>query len=59
MAQQACSLALANGCQAMMTDSAALCLRGTFVAAIGAARVARKEADVIATLEPLYIRPPD
>jgi tRNA threonylcarbamoyladenosine biosynthesis protein TsaB len=59
VAQQACSLAQANGCRAVVTESAGLGLRGSFVAAIGAAKVARKETDVIATLEPLYLRSPD
>jgi tRNA threonylcarbamoyladenosine biosynthesis protein TsaB len=59
VAQQACSLAQANGCRAVLIENAGLGLRGSFVAAIGAAKVARKEADVIATLEPLYLRPPD
>jgi tRNA threonylcarbamoyladenosine biosynthesis protein TsaB len=59
VAQQAYSLARANGCQAMLSENAGLYLRGSFVAAIGAAKVARKEADVSATLEPLYLRPPD
>jgi tRNA A37 threonylcarbamoyladenosine modification protein TsaB len=59
VAQQACSLAQANGRQAVVIEDARLNLRGSFVAAVGAAKVARKEADVIATLEPLYLRPPD
>jgi tRNA threonylcarbamoyladenosine biosynthesis protein TsaB len=59
VAQQAGSMALANGRGAVVIDSTGLSLRGSFVAAIGAAKVARNEADVIATLEPLYLRPPD
>jgi tRNA threonylcarbamoyladenosine biosynthesis protein TsaB len=59
VAQQARSLAEANGRRAVLIENAGLHLRGSFVAAIGAAKVARKEADVIATLEPLYLRPPD
>jgi tRNA threonylcarbamoyladenosine biosynthesis protein TsaB len=59
VAQQACSLARANGRRSVLIENAGLYLRGSFVAAIGAAKVARKEADVIATLEPLYLRPPD
>jgi tRNA threonylcarbamoyladenosine biosynthesis protein TsaB len=58
VAQQACSLARANGSRAVLIENAALNLRGSFVAAIGAAKLARKEADVVATLEPLYLRPP-
>jgi tRNA threonylcarbamoyladenosine biosynthesis protein TsaB len=59
VAQQACSMAQANGCRAVLIDSAGLTLRGSFVAAIGAAKAARKESDVIATLEPLYLRQAD
>ncbi len=59
VAQQAHSLARANGYRAVLIENTGLHLRGSFVAAIGAAKVARKEADVIATLEPLYLRPPD
>ncbi|HKV54127.1 MAG TPA: tRNA (adenosine(37)-N6)-threonylcarbamoyltransferase complex dimerization subunit type 1 TsaB [Candidatus Binataceae bacterium] len=59
VAERARSLLAANGCQAVVFGGAELHLRGSFVAAIGAAKVARKEADVAATLEPLYVRPPD
>jgi tRNA threonylcarbamoyladenosine biosynthesis protein TsaB len=59
VAQQACLLARANGRRAVVIENAGLCLRGGFVAAIGAVKVARNQADVIATLEPLYLRPPD
>lgn len=59
VAQQACSLAQANGRRAKVIENAGLNLRGSFVAAIGAVRVVRKETDVIATLEPLYLRPAD
>ncbi|MBV8772424.1 MAG: tRNA (adenosine(37)-N6)-threonylcarbamoyltransferase complex dimerization subunit type 1 TsaB, partial [Deltaproteobacteria bacterium] len=59
VAQQACSLAQANGQRAVVIENAGLNLRGSFVAAIGAARVVRKQTDVIATLEPRYLRPAD
>ena len=59
VAQQACLLARANGRRAVVIENAGLSLRGSFVAAIGAAKVARNQTDVIATLEPLYLRPPD
>jgi len=59
VAEQACSLAQANGRRAKLIENAGLNLRGSFVAAIGAARVAQNEIDVIAALEPLYLRPPD
>jgi tRNA threonylcarbamoyladenosine biosynthesis protein TsaB len=58
VAQQACSLARANGRRAVVLENAGLCLRGSFVAAIGAVKVARQQGDVIATLEPLYLRQP-
>jgi tRNA threonylcarbamoyladenosine biosynthesis protein TsaB len=57
--QQAWMLARANGRRVVVNENAGLYLRGSFVAAIGAAKVARKEADVIDTLEPIYLRPPD
>jgi tRNA threonylcarbamoyladenosine biosynthesis protein TsaB len=59
MAERVRSLAAANGVRASVVGEAGLHLRGTFVAAIGAVRVVSMEADVIATLEPLYVRPPD
>jgi tRNA threonylcarbamoyladenosine biosynthesis protein TsaB len=59
VAQQACAMAQANGRRAASIENAGLNLRGSFVAAIGANRLARKDSDVIATLEPLYLRPPD
>jgi tRNA threonylcarbamoyladenosine biosynthesis protein TsaB len=59
IAEQACSLAQANGRQARLVANAGVNLRGSFVAAIGAAKVAQNEANVVATLEPLYLRPPD
>lgn len=34
-------------------------LRGSFVAALGAARVVQDEVDEVATLEPLYVRAPE
>lgn len=59
VAVQARSLAQAKGRRVTVIDEAQLSLRGSFIAAIGAARLAQREADVIATLEPLYLRPPD
>lgn len=58
-AGEACSLAAANGRGAVVLGGAELHLRGSFAAAIGAARVARNEADNAARLEPLYVRAPD
>ena len=59
VAEQARSLAQAKGRRVTVIDNAQLSLSGSFVAAIGAAKIAQGEADVIATLEPLYLRPPD
>jgi tRNA threonylcarbamoyladenosine biosynthesis protein TsaB len=58
-AEEARLLVEANGRRTMLVGTAELHLRGSFVAAIGAARLARNEADVAATLEPLYVRAPD
>jgi tRNA threonylcarbamoyladenosine biosynthesis protein TsaB len=59
IAEEACALARAKGRRAVLIENAGLNLRGSFVAAIGAAKVVRKETDDIATLEPLYLRPHD
>jgi tRNA threonylcarbamoyladenosine biosynthesis protein TsaB len=59
MAGQVRSLAEANGRRVVLIEDAGLHLRGSFVAALGALKVAREEADVVATLQPLYLRPPD
>jgi tRNA threonylcarbamoyladenosine biosynthesis protein TsaB len=58
-AVEACSLAEANGCRAVALGGAESHLRGSFAAAIGAARAARNETDDAAGLEPLYVRAPD
>ena len=59
VAKQAGSLARAAGRRAIVIDGGVLALRGGFVGAIGGAKVARSEADHIAQLEPLYLRPLD
>jgi tRNA threonylcarbamoyladenosine biosynthesis protein TsaB len=59
VAEQACMLARASGRRVVLIENGGLNLRGSFVAAIGGAKVARKETDVIDTLEPIYLRPPD
>jgi tRNA threonylcarbamoyladenosine biosynthesis protein TsaB len=47
----------ARGCRVgVVTGSADLSLRGSLVAALGAGRIARNEADDNATLEPIYVR---
>lgn len=48
-----------DGGRASVAGAAELWLRGSFVAALGAARVARDDVDDAATLEPLYVRPPE
>jgi len=48
-----------NGGRAIVVGMAGFSLRGSFVAALGAARVARDEVDEVATLEPLYVRAPE
>lgn len=58
-AEEARALVCAAGGNAAAVGAAQLHLRGSFVAAIGAARVTRNEADDAASLEPVYVRPPD
>ena len=57
-ADEARSLVCANGGKATVIGTAGLQLRGSFVAALGAARVANHDFDNAATLEPLYVRAP-
>jgi tRNA threonylcarbamoyladenosine biosynthesis protein TsaB len=45
-----------NGGKADTIGAAGFARRGSFVAALGAARVARNDVDELATLEPLYVR---
>jgi tRNA threonylcarbamoyladenosine biosynthesis protein TsaB len=59
IAEQARSLAEANGHRVVLVENGALHLRGGFVAAIGASQVLRKQTAAVAALEPLYVRPPD
>jgi len=58
-AEEARSLVMANGGAATSLGTARFELRGSFVAALGAARVANNDVDNPAALEPLYVRPPD
>jgi tRNA threonylcarbamoyladenosine biosynthesis protein TsaB len=55
-AREAFALASENGFQNIVLSDAALETRGRCVAALGAERLARGEADSPATLEPLYVR---
>ena len=47
-----------NGGQATVAGVAELWHQGSFIAALGAARVARDDVDDAATVEPLYVRAP-
>jgi tRNA threonylcarbamoyladenosine biosynthesis protein TsaB len=58
-AQKISSLFRASHGRAVALGSAELRQRGGYVAAIGAARLARNEIDAASTLEPVYVRPPD
>jgi tRNA threonylcarbamoyladenosine biosynthesis protein TsaB len=58
-AEDAAALVLRNGGKARVAGTAGFHLRGGFVAALGAARVGRKNVDQVATLEPLYVRAPE
>jgi tRNA threonylcarbamoyladenosine biosynthesis protein TsaB len=53
------SLLSASGGRAVILGDTGLRLRGSYIAAIGATRLARNETDAAATLEPVYVRPPD
>jgi tRNA threonylcarbamoyladenosine biosynthesis protein TsaB len=58
-AADASALVGRSGGKANVTRAAEFVLRGSFVAALGAARVARNDVDEVATLEPLYVRAPE
>lgn len=58
-AADAIASAGSGGGQAIVVGAAGFSLRGSFVAALGAARVAQNEVDEVATLEPLYVRAPE
>jgi tRNA threonylcarbamoyladenosine biosynthesis protein TsaB len=55
-AEDAKALVKHNGGKADTIGAAGFARRGSFVAALGAARVARNDVDEVATLEPLYVR---
>ena len=55
-AEDARVLAVRNGGRATVAGAAELRHQGSFIAALGAARVARNDVDEAATLEPLYVR---
>ena len=58
-AEEACARVVANGGDAEVASIAGLHLRGSYIAALGAAKVVRGEADSVVTLEPLYVRAAD
>jgi len=58
-AEEVSGLLRAEGRRAVVLEAAVLNQKGSTVAAVGAARVARNEADAVATLEPHYVRPSD
>lgn len=51
-------LVVSRGGRATVAGAAELSHQGSFIAALGAARVARDDVDDAATLEPLYVRAP-
>jgi tRNA threonylcarbamoyladenosine biosynthesis protein TsaB len=57
-AEDARVLAVRNGGRATVAGAAELRHQGSFIAALGAARVARDDVDDAATAEPLYVRAP-
>ena len=58
-ATEAGALVEHHGGKASVIGAAEFLRRGSFVAALGAARVAHKDVDEVATLEPLYVRAPE
>jgi tRNA threonylcarbamoyladenosine biosynthesis protein TsaB len=58
-AKDAAALAKKQGLEVTVLGPEALELRGRYIAALGAARIAAGQSDSIDSLEPLYIRPPD
>jgi tRNA threonylcarbamoyladenosine biosynthesis protein TsaB len=57
-AEEACALVERNGGRANVAGTAELWHQGSFIAALGAARLARDDVDDAATVEPLYVRAP-
>jgi tRNA threonylcarbamoyladenosine biosynthesis protein TsaB len=58
-AEDARVLVVRNGGRATVAGSAELWHQGSFIAALGAVRVARDDVDDAATVEPLYVRAPE
>jgi len=58
-AEEACAIANANGGRATHAGATELRHQGSFVAALGAQRIAQRNVDQAATLEPLYVRAPE
>ncbi|MGC1677464.1 MAG: tRNA (adenosine(37)-N6)-threonylcarbamoyltransferase complex dimerization subunit type 1 TsaB [Candidatus Binataceae bacterium] len=57
-ANDAAALLQRKGVEAMVPGTRILETRGRYIAALGAARVARGDSDRLDTFEPLYVRPP-
>jgi tRNA threonylcarbamoyladenosine biosynthesis protein TsaB len=58
-ANDAAALAAANGVEVMVLNGNSMNRRGRYIAALGAARLARSNLDRADSLEPLYVRPPE
>lgn len=57
-ANDAAALLQKKGVEVIVPGTRILETRGRYIAALGAARVARGESDCLDTFEPLYVRPP-
>ncbi|MGH7779534.1 MAG: tRNA (adenosine(37)-N6)-threonylcarbamoyltransferase complex dimerization subunit type 1 TsaB [Candidatus Binataceae bacterium] len=58
-ANDAAALLHQKGVEVIVSGSQILESRGRYIAALGAARIARGESDLMDTFEPLYVRPPE
>jgi len=58
-ANDAAALAGEKGLETTVLELSAIESRGRYIAALGAAAIARGKSDSADTLEPLYVRPPD
>jgi tRNA threonylcarbamoyladenosine biosynthesis protein TsaB len=58
-ANDAAAMLAANGVEVMVLNGNSMNRRGRYIAAVGAARLARSNLDRAESLEPLYVRPPE
>lgn len=58
-ADEAAALLSHRGIETLVADPRTLASRGRYIALLGAARIARGEADSADPLQPLYVRPPE